>query len=136
MTEEARPQGRHQNDVNEEKVKHGMHQDDADEEDDSVKQLQQCSTLYLLLQVSSTDFHIMTLNPKPSTVDHLHQCHWIDIFFCRIVLLTLTETGNLARKVCLFPLLSRFCGNWSEFRSISFNFINPNPNAWFSTSWI
>ncbi|CBI26151.3 hypothetical protein AAG906_024873 [Vitis piasezkii] len=28
----------------------GLHQDDADEDDENVKQLQQCSSLYLLLQ--------------------------------------------------------------------------------------
>ena len=33
----------------------GLHQDDADEDDENVKQLQQCSSIYLLLQVFITN---------------------------------------------------------------------------------
>jgi cytochrome c oxidase assembly factor 4 len=41
-----------------------LHRDDADDDDENVKQLDECSSLYLLMQVnliSSSYFH----NPKP-----------------------------------------------------------------------
>jgi hypothetical protein len=41
-----------------------LHRDDADDDDENVKQLDECSSLYLLMQVnliSSSSFH----NPKP-----------------------------------------------------------------------
>lgn len=49
--------------------KASLHQSDADDDDENVKQLNECSSLYLSLQVISFfEVSSKTLNPKPCTL--------------------------------------------------------------------
>ena len=94
--------------------KASLHQSDADDDDENVKQLNECSSLYLSLQVFYFFyffyFHFWSfiLNPKPWTLFTLGLLWliWRTFFFlsmiCRIVLLKVIEIGSLARWVCVF----------------------------------
>ena len=93
----------------------GLHQDDADEDDENVKQLQQCSSLYLLLQVfftnstskkkKKTEFLFSkTLNPKPWI--GIHHYHWIeepDFDVLQDCLVKTDRNWRSCQKGMLFP---------------------------------
>lgn len=82
-----------------------LHQDDASDDDENVKQLNECSALYLSLQVNKTSFSLFFFwDPSKTLVKHfflrLTAIFIIYIYTCRIVLLTATEIGSLAKWVC------------------------------------
>lgn len=82
-----------------------LHSDDADEDDQSVKQLRECSTLYLSLQVCVCVCVHSNINMYTRVLITRLFLH----IYCRIVLLIMIEIGNLVREVCLFPSIFVFC---------------------------
>ena len=93
---------------------HPLHATDADEEDESVKQLNECATVYLSLQVlsllSRQVTHFLQYQSQASQV-------WIlSLFVCRTASSSQTATGRSAKhvgllirnifsnKICQFPV--------------------------------
>ena len=83
-----------------------LHQSDVDEDDENVKQLDECSSLYRLMQVNLISLCYLlifpSLNPKPSNFRFIELVDSLRKFFSvifRIALFEQTGIGKNARQV-------------------------------------